>query len=283
MAAIDTQTAKAATVQRLSRGSASAFAGVTRRRGSYARAAIACASSRTIASCSTRRSTRRMRLGAYAAEGLEVELLPSPGPGRAEAALARRRGRRDVDGPDPHHEASRRQTPASPLIAFAEVVCRDPFSLVGATPNPGFRLADLLGKRFASTSEVPTPWLCLERRSARRRHRPGAVSTHHRPHACRRTSPRSPPADIDVAQLFEPFVEEAVAGGAACLAAGEHARPHQLHGVRHDARAPRRRPRAVPPHGAGDLQDPALGRRRNRPRRSPRRSPIISRRSTAAC
>ena len=26
--------------------------------------------------------------GAYAAEGLEVELLPSPGPGKAEAALA---------------------------------------------------------------------------------------------------------------------------------------------------------------------------------------------------
>src|SRR5260370_4215259 len=79
-------------------------------------------------------------IGAYAEEGLAVELLPSPGPGRAEAALAA--GEVDVVWMGPirvmkHHD----ENPGSPLVAFAEVVCRGPFSLVGARPNPAFRLA----------------------------------------------------------------------------------------------------------------------------------------------
>ncbi len=95
-------------------------------------------------------------IGAYADEGLAVELLPSPGPGRAEAALAA--GEADVLWMGPirlmkHHD----DTANSPLVGFAEVVCRDPFSLVGWRPNPDFRLAELAGLRFASTAEVPTP------------------------------------------------------------------------------------------------------------------------------
>src|SRR3982074_2321716 len=75
--------------------------------------------------------------GAYADERLEVELLPSPGPGQAEAALAA--GQVDVGWMGPirlmkHHE----ENPDSQLVAFAEIVCRDPFSLVGRYPNPGF-------------------------------------------------------------------------------------------------------------------------------------------------
>ena len=99
--------------------------------------------------------------GAYALEGVEVELLPSPGPGRAEAAV--RAGAAELMWAGPirimkQHE----EDPASPLVCFAEIVCRDPFSLVGRAPNPGFRLADLARLRFASVSEVPTPWLCLQ-------------------------------------------------------------------------------------------------------------------------
>src|SRR3954449_9861374 len=80
--------------------------------------------------------------GAYEAEGLEVELLPSPGPGKAERALAA--GEIDVVGMAPirvmnHHD----ENPNSPLVEFAEVVCRDPFSLVGTRPNPEFRLIEL--------------------------------------------------------------------------------------------------------------------------------------------
>src|SRR5437879_8035808 len=99
-------------------------------------------------------------IGAYADEGLAVELLPSPGAGRAEAALAA--GDVDVVWMGPirvmkHHD----DNPGSPLVAFAEVVCRDPFSLVGAKPNPGFGLPELSRLRFARVSEDPTTWRCL--------------------------------------------------------------------------------------------------------------------------
>src|SRR5713226_2384275 len=100
-------------------------------------------------------------IGAYREEGLEVELLPSPGPGAAEAALAR--GEVDVAWMGPirvmkHHD----DNPGSPLVGFAEIVCRDPFSLVGGEPYKEFRLVELGHMRFAVTKEVPTPWLCLE-------------------------------------------------------------------------------------------------------------------------
>jgi NitT/TauT family transport system substrate-binding protein len=150
--------------------------------------------------------------GAYEAEGLEVELLPSPGPGKAEAALLA--GEADVMWMGPIRiMKAREQDAASPLTAFAEVVCRDPFSLVGATPNPGFQLADLLGKRFASTSEVPTPWLCLEGDL-----RDAGIDPARLDRLIGRTMQENvaglTAGEIDAAQLFEPFVELAVRGGA---------------------------------------------------------------------
>jgi NitT/TauT family transport system substrate-binding protein len=151
-------------------------------------------------------------IGAYAEEGLEVELLPSPGPGRAEVALAA--GEVDVIWMGPirlmkHHD----DNPGSPLVAFAEVVSRDPFSLVGADQLPDFRLVELGHMRFASTSEVPTPWLCLEQDL-----RDGGVDPGWLRRITDRTMAQNVSAlhdnSIDVAQLFEPFVEQAVAGGA---------------------------------------------------------------------
>ena len=93
--------------------------------------------------------------GAYEAEGLDVELRSSPGPGRAEAALVA--GDIDVLWMGPirvmkHHD----DNPDSPLVEFAEVVCRDPFSLVGHEPYPEFRLVELGHMRFASTSSSIT-------------------------------------------------------------------------------------------------------------------------------
>jgi len=148
-------------------------------------------------------------IGAYADEGVEVELLPSPGPGRAEAALAE--GAVDVVWMGPirvmkHHD----DNPASPLTAFAEIVCRDPFSLVGRRPNPDFTFADLLGLRFASTAEVPTPWLCLEQDL-----RDSGIDPARLDRVFDRSMPENVAAlrdgSLDVAQLFEPFVETAVA------------------------------------------------------------------------
>ena len=150
-------------------------------------------------------------IGAYADEGLEVELLPSRGPGGAEAALAA--SEIDVAWMGPirimrHHD----ENPGSPLVAFAEVVRRDPFSLVGADPNPRFRPIELGHMRFVSTSEVPTPWLCLEQDV-----RETGVDPAWIPRITDRTMAESVAAladgSIDVAQLFEPFVEQAVASG----------------------------------------------------------------------
>jgi hypothetical protein len=50
-----------------------------------------------------------------------------------------------------HHD----ENPNSVLVCFAEVVCRDPFSIVGQYPNPGFRLADLAQMPIATVSECP--------------------------------------------------------------------------------------------------------------------------------
>lgn len=150
-------------------------------------------------------------IGAYEDEGLAVELLPSPGPGLAEAALAA--GAVDVLWMGPIRLMKHRDdNAASPLVAFAEVVCRDPFSLVGARPNPDFRLADLAGLRFANTAEVPTPWLCLEQDL-----RDAGIDPARLDRIIGRSMAENVAAladgSLDVAQLFEPFVEEAVAAG----------------------------------------------------------------------
>jgi NitT/TauT family transport system substrate-binding protein len=160
-------------------------------------------------------------IGAYAAEGLTVELLPSPGVGLAEQAL--------LDGTIwagpmrvmKHHD----DNPGSPLVCFAEIVCRDPFSIIGRRPNPGFQLADLARIRLATVSEVPTPWLCLQEDLRQAGIDPAQLD---------RVADRSMAENllalregrIDAAQLFEPVVEEALASGAGHLwhAASERGR-----------------------------------------------------------
>jgi NitT/TauT family transport system substrate-binding protein len=149
--------------------------------------------------------------GAYEAEGLDVELLPSPGPGHAEAALLA--GEVEVIWAGPmrvirHHDAN----PGSPLVCFAEVICRDPFTLVGRNPKTEFRLADLAHLRFASVSEVPTPWFCLQediRQAGIDPERLERVAD--KPMAENVAALRA--GRIDAAVLFEPFVEEAVSAG----------------------------------------------------------------------
>lgn len=150
-------------------------------------------------------------IGAYEAEGLAVELLPSPGPGKAEAALLAGAAEAMWAGPmriiKTHDD-----DPQSPLVCFAEVVCRDPFSLIGREPRPDFRLADLAGLRFASVAEVPTPWLCLQEDLRQAGVDPGRLDR-----IADRTMEENLKAlsagEIAAAQFFEPFVEEALGGG----------------------------------------------------------------------
>ena len=100
-------------------------------------------------------------VGAYAAERAGRRTLAVTGCRTGRARPARRRGRRALGRADAGHEAPRRE-PNSALVCFAEVVRRDPFSIVGQYPNPDLRLCDLAKMRLATGCEVPTPWLCLQ-------------------------------------------------------------------------------------------------------------------------
>jgi NitT/TauT family transport system substrate-binding protein len=100
-------------------------------------------------------------LGFYAREGVDVELITSSAPGGGPAALAD--GSADITWGGPLRVMKAHdEDPASPLVCFCEVVGRDPFFLVGNADAQRFQLEDLARLRFATVSEVPTPWLCLQ-------------------------------------------------------------------------------------------------------------------------
>jgi NitT/TauT family transport system substrate-binding protein len=99
--------------------------------------------------------------GAFKEAGVEVELVPSPAPAAAVAAL--KAGKVDVMWGGPLRVAiSHHDDPNSDLVCFCDVVARDPFFIVGNTPRPDFKLGDLAGLTFGTVSEVPTPWICLQ-------------------------------------------------------------------------------------------------------------------------
>ena len=100
-------------------------------------------------------------LGAYEAEGLEVETKMSPAASSTLQSLASGMADMSWGGPLWLMQALDRE-PDGGYVAFCEVVGRDPFYLLGRTPNPRFQLGDLVGKTLATVSEVPTPWICLQ-------------------------------------------------------------------------------------------------------------------------
>jgi NitT/TauT family transport system substrate-binding protein len=152
-----------------------------------------------------------LALGAYRDEGLEVELVTAPEPAAAARSLAE--GRADVAWGGPMRVLHTYATdPACDLVCFCEVATRDPFFLVGRTAKPDFRLADLLGARLASVSEVPTPWLCLQedmRRAGLDPARLARISNRSMAQNCDALRQGT----VDVVQVFEPFVEELIEAG----------------------------------------------------------------------
>src|ERR1700733_14041830 len=149
---------------------------------------------------------------AYAAEGVEVRFASSPRPG--DAACNVMDGTVDVcwGGPMRVMQAYQ-EISGCDLVSFAEVVTRDPFLLVGREPRPDFRLADLLGVRVATVGEVPTPWLCLQEDLRRAGIAPGRVDRiGDRGMADNVAALRA--GEVDVVQVFEPFVSALVAEGA---------------------------------------------------------------------
>jgi NitT/TauT family transport system substrate-binding protein len=150
-------------------------------------------------------------LGAYDAEGVAVELMDSPEPGLGGRQVLAGQAELTWGGPMRVLHL-REQRPDCDLACFCEVVGRDPFALVGRVPRPGFQLADLAALRFATVSEVPTPWLCLQDDIRR-----AGID----PTRLRRIADRSMADNVaalgagtlDVAQLFEPHVTRAVEAG----------------------------------------------------------------------
>lgn len=151
-------------------------------------------------------------LGFYASEGIAVDLIDSAAPGAATAGLLD--GSIDLAWGGPMRVMKARDLdPASPLVCFCEVVARDPFFLIGKANRSSFRLADLARLRVATVSEVPTPWLCLQHDLREQGVDPdridrvadGTMADHL--DALRK-------GEIDVAQLFEPYVSLALQSGA---------------------------------------------------------------------
>lgn len=153
-----------------------------------------------------------LALGAYREEGVEVRLVSAPRPSDSARGLAD--GTVDVTWGGPMRVMhTYEQDPGCDLVCFCEVVTRDPFFLIGRAAKPGFQLGDLMGKRVAVVSEVPTPWLCLQEDMRRagldpaRLDRVTGQSMASNAAALRR-------GEVDVVQLFQPFVEELLEAGA---------------------------------------------------------------------
>lgn len=167
-------------------------------------------------------------LGLFAEQGVSITLLDSASPGAGIAELAK--GNIDVMWGGPLRVIKERdqfeRTEAS-LVAFCEVAAKDPFFLLrrkrgdlpasqSVTPDAyqtkqgePFALKDLVGLRFASVSEVPTPWLCLQQDL-----RAAGVN----PTQLKRVADRSMQenldalvrGELDVIQVFEPYVSLAL-------------------------------------------------------------------------
>jgi NitT/TauT family transport system substrate-binding protein len=152
-----------------------------------------------------------LALGAYRREGVAVEFVTAPSP--AEAATALFDGRADVAWGGPMRVMHTYDTRGDcDLVCFGEAVTRDPFFLIGRGPRADFTFADLFGKRVATVSEVPTPWLCLQEDLRRDGLDPdGLPRTADRRMADNVAALRR--GEFDAIQLFQPFAEELIAAG----------------------------------------------------------------------
>ncbi len=148
-------------------------------------------------------------LNAYEAEGLDVQRIMSTQP--AETMQLLLSGQGDVAWGGPIRlMAANNESPDFGLVIFCDVIMRDPFFLVGRQPNPHFQPQDLIDKKLATVSEVPTPWLCLQHDLRLAGLDPTAIER-----VTESTMPENVAAlaagDVDVIQVFQPYVEHALA------------------------------------------------------------------------
>jgi NitT/TauT family transport system substrate-binding protein len=150
--------------------------------------------------------------GAFRDAGVDVTLKPSPSPAAAVAALQAD----EVDviwGGPLRVMMSHDSEPNADLVCFADVVARDPFFVIGRTPRPNFRPADLAGVKFASVSEVTTPWICLADDLRRAGVDLDALDRVSGPSMAENAAAVRD-GTLEAAQLFQPYAEELIASGA---------------------------------------------------------------------
>lgn len=151
-------------------------------------------------------------LGAYEAEGLDVQLGSSPSLDLVASHL--KDGHADVYWGGPMRiMVNHDRDPECGIIGFCEAVTRDPFFLIGNRPRPDFSFGDLRSMTLATVSEVPTPWMCLQDDLRRAGVAPetisriGDASMSENAQALRS-------GKLEVAQLFQPEVERLLSEGA---------------------------------------------------------------------
>jgi len=151
-------------------------------------------------------------LGAYEAEGLDVQLSTSPG--LDDVSVHLRDGQADVYWGGPMRiMVNYDRDPNCGIIGFCEAVTRDPFFLIGTRANPGFELTDLANVLLATVSEVPTPWMCLQNDLRRAGIDPDSIVRTGEASMAKNAAALRAGA-VDVAQLFQPQVEELLSAGA---------------------------------------------------------------------
>jgi len=150
-------------------------------------------------------------LGAYESEGLDVQRVTSSQPAETLQRLLHGEGDVAWGGPIRLLVANDENLDCR-LVIFCEAVGRDPFFLVGREPCEAFCFEDLLDKRLATVSEVPTPWLCLQHDLRLAGYDPAQIYC-----LSGRSMPENVKAlrtgEVDVIQIFQPYVEHALAGG----------------------------------------------------------------------
>ena len=174
-----------------------------------------------------------LALGAYRREGVAIDFVSATAPAAAPAVSSLARST-SPGGPMRVMQMYESRADCD-LVCFGEVVTRDPFLLIGRKPRPDFGLADLYGKRVATVSEVPTPWLCLQEDLRRAGLDPEAL-----PRIADRTMADNAAAlrrgELDAVQLFEPFAEELIAHRRRPpLVRRRDARPDRIHEFLHAA------------------------------------------------
>jgi len=153
-----------------------------------------------------------MALRAFEKEGVDVVMHTSTDPETTFAQL--RAGTGDVTWGGPLRVLfAHDKDAASDTVCFCEVVGRDPFFVVGREPNPSFQPKDLVGKRVAVVSEVPTPWICLQQDIRLAGVDPARV-TLSPPRSMADNAAALRAGELDAIQVFQPYARQLVDEGA---------------------------------------------------------------------